>query len=123
MTSVAGEVADGVRPHPVCTPSYIRDVMLPAVRTGAAELAMLPVENTTYGRVADIHRLLPEYISPGLTRLLLSVWDRDATELLRLIEHADLAAVTADPAEFTRVELRVGIQSVVPGAAREVVRR
>jgi probable F420-dependent oxidoreductase len=36
MTSVAGEVADGVRPHPVCTPSYIRDVMLPAVRKGAA---------------------------------------------------------------------------------------
>lgn len=36
MTAVAGEVADGVRPHPVCTPSYIRDVMLPAVRAGAA---------------------------------------------------------------------------------------
>jgi probable F420-dependent oxidoreductase len=35
MTSVAGEVADGVRPHPVCTPSYIRDVMHPAVRRGA----------------------------------------------------------------------------------------
>jgi len=31
-----------------------------AVRTGKAELAMLPVENTTYGRVADIHRLLPQ---------------------------------------------------------------
>ena len=31
-----------------------------AVREGAADLAMLPVENTTYGRVADIHRLLPE---------------------------------------------------------------
>ncbi|MEL7027028.1 MAG: prephenate dehydratase [Pseudomonadota bacterium] len=31
-----------------------------AVRTGRADLAMLPVENTTYGRVADIHRLLPE---------------------------------------------------------------
>ncbi len=30
------------------------------VRRGDAELAMLPVENTTYGRVADIHRLLPE---------------------------------------------------------------
>lgn len=30
-----------------------------AVRSGAAELAMLPVENSTYGRVADIHRLLP----------------------------------------------------------------
>jgi probable F420-dependent oxidoreductase len=36
MCSVAGEVADGVRPHPVCTPSYIRQVMLPAVRKGAA---------------------------------------------------------------------------------------
>ena len=30
-----------------------------AVRGGEAALAMLPVENTTYGRVADIHRLLP----------------------------------------------------------------
>lgn len=31
-----------------------------AVSEGRADLAMLPVENTTYGRVADIHRLLPE---------------------------------------------------------------
>jgi prephenate dehydratase len=31
-----------------------------AVREGRAELAMLPVENSTYGRVADIHHLLPE---------------------------------------------------------------
>ena len=31
-----------------------------AVTGGAADMAMLPVENTTYGRVADIHRLLPE---------------------------------------------------------------
>ncbi|SFE47871.1 prephenate dehydratase [Roseivivax sediminis] len=30
-----------------------------AVREGEAALAMLPVENSTYGRVADIHRLLP----------------------------------------------------------------
>ncbi len=31
-----------------------------AVRQGDAQAAMVPVENTTYGRVADIHRLLPE---------------------------------------------------------------
>lgn len=37
MCQVAGEVADGVRPHPVCTPSYIEQVMLPAVRAGAAK--------------------------------------------------------------------------------------
>ncbi len=33
--------------------------VIESVRSGAADLAMLPVENTTYGRVADIHRLLP----------------------------------------------------------------
>ena len=31
-----------------------------AVRGGAARLAMVPVENSTFGRVADIHHLLPE---------------------------------------------------------------
>jgi prephenate dehydratase len=31
-----------------------------AVREGRADLAMLPVENSTYGRVADIHHLLPD---------------------------------------------------------------
>ncbi len=36
MCQVSGEVADGIRVHPVCTPSYIEKVMLPAVRAGAA---------------------------------------------------------------------------------------
>jgi probable F420-dependent oxidoreductase len=36
MSALAGEVAEGLRPHPVCTPSYIEKVMLPAVRKGAA---------------------------------------------------------------------------------------
>ncbi|MFN3613305.1 MAG: prephenate dehydratase [Rubrimonas sp.] len=31
-----------------------------AVKGGDARLAMLPVENSTYGRVADIHHLLPD---------------------------------------------------------------
>ena len=31
-----------------------------AVSTGEAELAMIPIENTIAGRVADIHHLLPE---------------------------------------------------------------
>ena len=34
--------------------------VIETVRSGNAQLAMLPVENTTYGRVADIHRLLPQ---------------------------------------------------------------
>ena len=34
--------------------------MISAVQTGHADLAMVPVENSTAGRVADIHHLLPE---------------------------------------------------------------
>src|SRR5579884_3832117 len=37
MCRVAGEVADGIRAHPVATPAYIRDIMLPAAREGAAK--------------------------------------------------------------------------------------
>jgi prephenate dehydratase len=33
---------------------------LNAVETGKADLAMIPIENTIAGRVADIHHLLPE---------------------------------------------------------------
>jgi probable F420-dependent oxidoreductase len=36
MSRLAGEVADGLRPHPICTPSYIEHVMLPEARKGAA---------------------------------------------------------------------------------------
>lgn len=42
ICQVAGEVADGIRPHPVCTPSYIRNVMLPAVAKGAAKAGRNP---------------------------------------------------------------------------------
>lgn len=36
MCQVAGEAADGIRAHPVATPRYISEVMLPAARKGAA---------------------------------------------------------------------------------------
>lgn len=36
MCAVAGEVADGIRLHPVCTPRYIDERVLPAVALGAA---------------------------------------------------------------------------------------
>jgi probable F420-dependent oxidoreductase len=35
MCQVAGEVGDGVRPHPICSAQYIAEVMIPAVREGA----------------------------------------------------------------------------------------
>ncbi|HEX3537318.1 MAG TPA: TIGR03617 family F420-dependent LLM class oxidoreductase [Stellaceae bacterium] len=37
MCQVAGEVADGIRAHPVATPRYIDEIMLPGARQGAAK--------------------------------------------------------------------------------------
>lgn len=48
------------RPHLEPLPCATFEDVIEAVRSGAAAQAMLPVENSTYGRVADIHRLLPE---------------------------------------------------------------
>jgi probable F420-dependent oxidoreductase len=81
MCRVAGEVADGIRPHPVCTPSYIRDVMLPQVRAGAAKagrslgdfkvsikplLAVAPDESELQGKIRDARARIAFYAStPG----------------------------------------------------------
>ena len=48
------------RPGIEVLPCRTFEEVIDAVREGRATEAMLPVENTTYGRVADIHRLLPE---------------------------------------------------------------
>lgn len=48
------------RPDMEPLPCRAFEDVIEAVTSGVAELAMLPVENSTYGRVADIHRLLPE---------------------------------------------------------------
>jgi len=48
------------RPEMDVLPCRTFEDVIAAVRDQKADLAMLPVENTTYGRVADIHRLLPE---------------------------------------------------------------
>ena len=47
--------------HPGCAPLPCRSFedAIEAVRSGKAARTMLPVENSTFGRVADIHHLLP----------------------------------------------------------------
>lgn len=42
MCQVAGEVADALRTHPVCTASYIEQVMKPALRRGAEKAGRDP---------------------------------------------------------------------------------
>jgi len=49
-----------VFPDSTALPCHSFEGAIAAVNEGRAALAMLPVENSTYGRVADIHALLPE---------------------------------------------------------------
>ena len=48
------------RPEATPIPCPTFEDVVAAMHDQRADLAMLPVENSTYGRVADIHRLLPE---------------------------------------------------------------
>jgi probable F420-dependent oxidoreductase len=66
MCEIAGDVADGIRAHPVCTPGYIAEVMLPAARKGAAksgrdfsrfEMAAMPLIATAPDRAGLAERV------------------------------------------------------------------
>jgi prephenate dehydratase len=69
MNTISFQGMPGAYSHQACVEAFPGMETLPcgsfeqtiaAVKAGRAGLAMLPVENSTYGRVADIHRLLPE---------------------------------------------------------------
>ncbi|SCZ49578.1 prephenate dehydratase [Epibacterium ulvae] len=59
LGSYSHEACRMARPEMEVLPCRTFEDAISAVNTGKASLAMLPVENSTYGRVADIHRLLP----------------------------------------------------------------
>ena len=44
MARIAGEVADGLLLHPMCSPKYINDIILPAVIEGAKKSGRDPKE-------------------------------------------------------------------------------
>lgn len=54
------EACRNARPDMEALPCRTFEDAIDAVESGKADLAMLPVENSTYGRVADIHSLLPQ---------------------------------------------------------------
>jgi prephenate dehydratase len=56
-----------------------------AVQNGEADLAMLPVENSTYGRVADVHQMLPSsglhIIGEHFVRVHINLWGTAESKL------------------------------------------
>ncbi len=65
-----------------------------AVRDGRADLAMIPIENSTYGRVADVHYLLPNaglfIVAEHYLRIQIN-WlaraDQDRAKITKAISH------------------------------------
>ncbi len=91
MCRVAGEVADGIRPHPVCTPAYIEAVMLPAARAGAVKA----------GRTLDEFRVcMKPLVATASTEEELAVKVRDARARI-----AFYASTPAYRAAFAHMDL------------------
>src|SRR4051812_36829149 len=65
MLRMAGEVADGVHVHPLNTPTYLRETVLPTVAEGAAKA----------GRsVDDLEVIVPTFAAPGDTEEEQATW-------------------------------------------------
>lgn len=71
------EACLAARPGMIPVPCTTFEGVFRAMDEGRADLAMIPVENTTYGRVADIHRLLPDsglhIIDEGFVRVRIAL--------------------------------------------------
>ena len=96
-----------------------------ALEDGVVDLAMIPVENSTAGRVADIHRLLPEsrlnIIGEHFLRVqhcLLALPGADASGLVSAYSHPQALAQCRD--SLTALGLRAVVTQDTAGAAREV---
>jgi probable F420-dependent oxidoreductase len=78
MCQLAGELCEGVRPHPICTPKYIAEVMIPAVQAGARKagrslanfeivpsplVATAPTRDQLEERVRDVRARVAFYAS------------------------------------------------------------
>jgi probable F420-dependent oxidoreductase len=87
MARVGGRVADGVRPHPICTRRYLEEVLRPAIEAGAREagrdprevsvcasplLVTAPTESLLEQRISNVRARIAFYAS---TRTYRAVFD------------------------------------------------
>ena len=98
-----------------------------AVREKRADLAMIPVDNTLAGRVADVHRLLPEgglYIIGEhflpIHHALLGVKGAKISDLK--IVHSHVHAIPQCRKLIRALKLKTNVQGDTAGAAAEVAR-
>ncbi len=99
-----------------------------AVQDGAADLAMIPVENSVAGRVADVHHLLPsgglsiigEHYQPVVHHLL----GVNGAKLGDIREvHSHVQALTQCRAFLREKNIRPIVHTDTAGAAAEIAKR
>lgn len=99
-----------------------------AVRSGEADLAMVAVENSTYGRVADVHSLLPEsglhIVDEAFVRVHVNLLGVKGATVAQVREAHGHVVILPQCAGFLK---RHGIRGVISTdnarAAREVAER
>ncbi len=116
MCRVAGEVGDGLRPHPMCTPRYIKEVMLPAAADGAEragrtidslQLALKPLvatgpdTQTLARRTDDVRARVAFYASTPAYRPCFEIWGlgdvcRELSKLSRAQKWDEMSALVDD---------------------------
>jgi probable F420-dependent oxidoreductase len=65
MLRLAGEIADGVHIHPLNTPTYLAETVLPSLEEGAARSGR---------RLADVEVIVPAFIAPGSSSAEIAAW-------------------------------------------------
>lgn len=113
------------RPDMEALPCRTFEDAIDAVINGEADLAMLPVENSTYGRVADIHSLLPEsglhIIEEHFVRVHINLLALPGTKLSDVKTAMSHTVLLGQCQEFLRehdIHRRVGADTA--GSARQV---
>ena len=126
----------GAYSHQACHQAYPDMEALPcptfeetieSVRKGTARLAMLPVENSTYGRVADIHRLLPEsglhIVNEAFVRVHINLLAVPGAKLADVRERAHLVLLPQCAAFLREHSIQGRVSSDNARAARDVAER
>ena len=99
-----------------------------AVRSGAADLGMIAVENSTYGRVADVHSLLPEsglhIVGEAFVRVHINLLAVPGTRLDQVETAMSHTVLLGQCRNFLREnDIRTMTGADTAGSARDVAQR
>lgn len=99
--------------EPLPCPTF--DASIEAVRKGDADLGMIAVENSTYGRVADVHSLLPEsglhIVGETFVRVHINLLGQKGARLDQIDKAAGHVVILPQCADFLKSNGITGVAS------------